>query len=129
MATLIQYKNDIAGIKIAIETTPFHIGRSDDNDLCIDDDLASRTHAVIEKVHSDDDDGDYHYILRDLDSTNGIFVNHNQVKAHLLVEGDMIRIGMTYFCFTDSNQSEMRETKILKKSIIPGVFYTTDKEK
>lgn len=129
MATLIQYKNNIAGIKIAIDHTPFHIGRSEQNDLCIDDDLASRQHAVIEKVHSENEEGSTHFILRDLDSTNGTYVNHNTISAHLMVDGDMIRIGQTFFRFTESPHAEMGETKILKKSIIPGVFYTTDKEK
>jgi pSer/pThr/pTyr-binding forkhead associated (FHA) protein len=129
MATLIQYKNNVAGVKIAIDKSPFHIGRSEDNDLCINDDLASRAHALIEKVRGEDEDGRSHYILRDLDSTNGSFVNHNSVSAHLLVEGDMIRIGQTFFRFSESVQAEMGETKILKKSIIPGVFYTSDKEK
>jgi len=129
MATLIQYKNDIAGVKLVIDTSPFYIGRSEESELCINDDLASRRHAVIEKVSSEDSSENSHYILRDLDSTNGIFVNHNAVKAHLLVDGDMIRIGQTFFRFSESPQTEMGETKVLKKSIIPGVFYTTDKPK
>lgn len=129
MATLIQYKNNVAGVKIAIEKSPFRIGRSEDNDLCINDDLASRNHALIEKVRSEDEDGLSHYILRDLDSTNGSYINHNAITTHLLVDGDMIRIGQTFFRFSESNQAEMSETKILKKSIIPGVFYTTEKNK
>lgn len=129
MSTLIQYKSNVAGVKFAIDKTPLRIGRSEDNDLCIDDDLASRNHALIEKVHGEDEDGRSHYILRDLDSTNGTYVNHTAITAHLLVEGDMIRIGQTFFRFSESSQAEMGETKILKKSIIPGVFYTTDKNK
>jgi len=129
MATLIQYKNNVAGVKIAIEKSPFRIGRSEDSDLCINDDLASRNHALIEKVRSEDEDGCSHYILRDLDSTNGSYINHNAITTHLLIDGDMIRIGQTFFRFSESNQAEMSETKILKKSIIPGVFYTTEKNK
>jgi len=129
MATLIQYKNNVAGVKIAIDKSPFRIGRSEDNDLCINDDLASRNHALIEKVRSEDEDGRFHFILRDLDSTNGSYINHNAITVHLLVEGDMLRIGQTFFRFSESGQAEMSETKILKKSIIPGVFYTTDKNK
>ncbi len=129
MATLIQYKNNAAGVRTVIEHFPFHIGRSEQSDLCIDDELASRNHAVIEKVHSEEKDGHSHYILRDLDSTNGTFVNHNAISAHLMIEGDMIRIGQTFFRFEQSTQAEMGETRILKKSIIPGVYYTTDKQK
>lgn len=129
MATLVQYKNNIAGVKIAIDKSPFRIGRSEGNDLCINDDLASRDHALIEKITSDQGPQHDHYVLRDLDSTNNTFVNHAPISAHLLIDGDMIRIGQTFFKYTDSAASEMGETKILKKSIIPGVFYTTDKDK
>ena len=129
MATLVQYKNNIAGVKIAIDKSPFRIGRSEDNDLCINDDLSSRDHALIEKVSSKQNPRLSHYVLRDLNSTNGTFVNHSPITAHLLNDGDMIRIGQTFFKYTDSASAEMGETKILKKSIIPGVFYTTDKDK
>jgi pSer/pThr/pTyr-binding forkhead associated (FHA) protein len=129
MATLIQYKNNIAGVKIALDHSPFRIGRSEENDLCINDELASRNHVLIEKVRGGEEEGRNHYILRDLDSTNGTFVNHTPVSAHLLVDDDMIRIGQTFFRFSEGTQAEMGETKILKKSFIPGVFYTTDKPK
>jgi len=129
MATLVQYKNDVAGVKIAIDKSPFRIGRSEDNDLCINDFLASREHALIEKVSSEHKPQQSHFVIRDLDSTNGTFVNHELISTHLLNEGDMIRIGQTFFKFTDSTAAEMGETKILKKSIIPGLFYTSDKKK
>lgn len=129
MATLIQYKNNVAGVKIAIEDNPFHIGRNSDNALCIDDELSSRQHALIEQVTGEN--GRVDFILRDLDSTNGTYVNHNPVTSHLLVEGDMIRIGQTFFKFTcqPDSDSNPTETRILKKSIIPGVYYTADKKK
>lgn len=128
MATLIQYKNNVPGVKIAIDKSPYHIGRSEENDLSINDDLSSREHARIEKVCSENQQLT-HYVIRDLDSTNGTFVNHTPISVHLLLDGDMIRIGQTFFRFSESNQAEMGETKILKKSLIPGLFYTTEKEK
>ena len=129
MATLIQYKNNVAGVQIALDHSPFRIGRSEENDLCINDDLASREHALIEKVTGEQEPQRSHYVIRDLESTNGTFVNHETVTVHLLNEGDMIRIGQTFFKYTDTGSVEMGETKILKKSIIPGVFYTTEKNK
>ena len=128
MATLIQYKNNVPGVKIAIDKSPYRLGRSEENDLSINDDLSSREHALIEKVRSEQDPQFSHYVLRDLGSTNGTFVNHTPITAHLLLDGDMIRIGQTFFRFSESGQAEMGETKILKKSIIPGLFYTSDKE-
>lgn len=128
MAILIQYKNNVPGVKIAIDKSPYRIGRSEENDLSVNDDLSSREHALIEKVSSEQNPQHSHYVLRDLDSTNGTFVNHEQISAHLLLDGDMIRIGQTFFRFSESNQTEMGETKVLKKSIIPGLFYTADKD-
>ncbi len=128
MATLIQYKNNVPGVKIAIDKFPYRIGRSEENELSINDDLSSREHAIIEKVSNEQDPQQSHYVLRDLSSTNGTFVNHTKISAHLLVDGDMIRIGQTFFRFSESNQAEMSETKILKKSIIPGLFYTAEKD-
>jgi pSer/pThr/pTyr-binding forkhead associated (FHA) protein len=130
MATLVQYKNNVAGVKIAIDKTPFRIGRSEENDLCINDELSSREHAVIEQVRSESDDNHIDHILRDLNSTNGTFVNHNPITAHLLVDGDMIRIGQTFFRYTlQADGNAPGDTRIMKKSIIPGVYYTTDKNK
>lgn len=128
MAILIQYKNNVPGVKIAIDKSPYRIGRSEENDLSVNDDLSSREHALIEKVSSEQNPQHSHYVLRDLGSTNGTFVNHEQISAHLLLDGDMIRIGQTFFRFSESNQTEMGETKVLKKSIIPGLFYTADKD-
>lgn len=128
MPTLVQYKNDVPGVKIAIDKTPFRIGRSEDNELSINDTLASREHALIEKVSSEQDPQQSHYVLRDLGSTNGTFVNHVQITSHLLLDGDMVRIGQTFFKYSDSASAEMGETRVLKKSIIPGVFYTSEKK-
>lgn len=128
MATLIQYKNNVPGVKTAIDRTPFHIGRDEENELCIDDALASRRHALLERVTGDAGGESVNFVLRDLDSTNGTYVNHNEVKKHLLVEGDMIRIGQTFFKFTEHDKVDPGDTRILKKSIIPGVYYTSDKK-
>ncbi len=127
MATLIQYKNNVPGVKIPLEKDPFRIGRSEENDLCVDDELSSREHALIEKVKGKSADS-VNFVLRDLGSTNGTFVNHEQITDHLLVEDDMIRIGQTFLKFTEQDSAGLAETRIMKKSIIPGVYYTTDKK-
>ncbi len=129
MAVLIQYKSGVAGIKIPIGQIALRIGRNEDNDICIDDELASREHALVERVKSEQSEGIRNYVVRDLQSTNGTFVNHEKITAHLLVEGDMIRIGQAFFKYSESDHPELEETRIIKKTIIPGLFYTTDKEK
>ena len=47
-------------------------GRGPDNDVDVDDDAVSRRHAVI--MASPDG-----YVLRDLDSANGTYVNRDEV--------------------------------------------------
>ena len=127
MAGLIQYRNNVAGVVIILDADVCRIGRGDSNDVVIDDDLVSREHAVVERVEGPSD-GSSKYILRDLGSTNGTFVNHKQVKEHLLNEDDMIRIGQSFFKFSLKERSKPGETKVIRKTLIPGVYITTDKK-
>jgi len=63
------------------------IGRSDENELPLQDHEISRFHAMIEKVS----DG---YQIRDLGSTNGTFVNRTRIHVPVLIRlGDTITIG------------------------------------
>lgn len=67
------------------------IGRSTDNDVVIDHKLASRHHAVIQKIKDE-------YFLKDLDSTNGTFLNGEAIprgKYVKLGHEDTITIGKT----------------------------------
>lgn len=72
------------------------IGRDRSNTIVIDDPLASRRHAIIEKV------GDTYYI-RDLESTNSTYVNKNPLKpgeTKKLQPGSIINIGKCEFQVT-----------------------------
>lgn len=65
------------------------IGRSVDNDIVIDSKLASRRHALIQKIKDD-------YFIKDVNSTNGTFVNGKKIPAEKYVKltaGDIITIG------------------------------------
>ncbi len=67
------------------------IGREKDNDILIGDNLASRHHAIIQKIKDS-------YFIKDLNSTNGTFVNNSVVpkeKYIKLQKGDVIKIGRT----------------------------------
>lgn len=71
------------------------IGRDSSNDMVIEHQLASRRHARFEK----DEVGFY---VRDLDSTNGTFVNGEQIQgARLLHNNDEVLIGDTIIIFRD----------------------------
>lgn len=62
-----------------------NIGRRADNDLVIDDGRVSRQHAQLRLVHD-------HYMIFDLESTGGTFVNNQQVSQCLLYPGDVISL-------------------------------------
>lgn len=67
------------------------IGRFHDNDVVIDSKLASRHHAIIQKIKED-------YFLKDLGSTNGTLLNGERIpqdKYLRLNREDTISIGKT----------------------------------
>ncbi len=64
------------------------IGAMDDNDLVLDDDTASRYHC---RLFQDDNA----YVVQDLESTNGTFVNRVRIKEAYLKPGCTLTIGRT----------------------------------
>jgi hypothetical protein len=81
--------------EIVWEQPMLSIGRDTTNDIVIEHRLASRRHARFER----DAAGFY---VRDLDSTNGTFVNGEKIEgAHLLHTNDEVWIGDTIITFRD----------------------------
>ncbi len=75
------------------------LGRDRTAEIFIDDPYASGQHASI-RCEAEGEDARAEFILRDLDSPNGTEVNGESVIApHLLVDGDVIRIGETELVF------------------------------
>lgn len=68
---------------------PQRIGRESVNDIVVPDINASRSHA---EIHMEPTGA---WVINDLNSTNGLFVNERQIKSVPLRDGDMIRIGTT----------------------------------
>ncbi len=68
------------------------IGRDVTCDIMLNNELVSRKHAEILRIT----DG---YLLRDLGSTNGIFINGQRIQEKFLNPGDMITIGELQFLF------------------------------
>lgn len=69
------------------------IGRHTDNDIQLDDDAASSTHAVLTMKPNEYLQGSYDVSIIDFNSTNGLFVNNEKVQSARLKPGDIIRIG------------------------------------
>ena len=76
----------LAGQVVPVRKKRTRIGAvATQNDIVIDNETASRNHAVLERK------GD-HLEIQDLESTNGTFVNGTRVTTQTLVAGDRIRI-------------------------------------
>ncbi len=72
------------------------IGRESKNDVTLHDMNASRTHAELRR------DPSGVWVLTDLGSTNGTFVNGREITTQPLSDGDRITIGVTNLVFTQA---------------------------
>ncbi|WP_051377903.1 FHA domain-containing protein [Derxia gummosa] len=86
MAKLILSMDGLALKEVVLDKERTTIGRKPHNDLVIDNLAVSGEHAVIVTILNDS-------FLEDLGSTNGTFVNGQQIKKHFLQNGDTIELG------------------------------------
>ncbi len=82
------------GLDRALGEESLTIGRDSSNTLSPEDPLLSRRHFVLENR-------DGAWILRDLGSSNGTFVNGDRVAERRLAHEDQIRAGSCRFLFLD----------------------------
>ena len=108
----------------------FKLGRSIDNHLVLEDSAVSRKHAVL----TDAEEGFY---LKDLNSSNGTFVNGISVKEALLKNGDILQIGRFIFELREGVEKEIvdflkkRASKVREEhpTAIMGKFSVLREEK
>ncbi|HVI73316.1 MAG TPA: FHA domain-containing protein, partial [Pyrinomonadaceae bacterium] len=104
------------GAIFALNEEPLVIGRETAANLCIADASVSRRHSRIEKH----DDG---FVITDLESLNGTFVNDVPVKSRLLEHGDRVRIGDSQFLFLThegDSMSKSSDVRIEETQVISG---------
>ena len=77
-------------VEFELGTKTIQIGRSEEADIALADEKASRIHCEIRLW-----DGDY--VVKDLKSRNGTFVNERRVDVSPLQIGDSLRVGGTIF--------------------------------
>ena len=75
------------------------IGRAETSDIHLDEDSISRRHAAVTVAHAE-------VTVRDLDSTNGLFVNGHRVSQADLKDGDRLHLGETVLKFLSSANTE-----------------------
>jgi pSer/pThr/pTyr-binding forkhead associated (FHA) protein len=90
----LEYRNgNFQGQRLELKRAIITIGRDEDNDIWIDDDLASRRHAELCW-----DEGQIY--LTDCDSLNGVLLNGQRVRGFTPVEAnDLLEVGAQSFIF------------------------------
>jgi ABC-type multidrug transport system ATPase subunit len=96
------------------------IGRANDNDIVIQDVLASRHHAFLLQSPLGTE-------IRDAHSVNGTFVNGVRVGSAVLGEGDVITIGNVDLVFSDGNLIRRTEAATRSGGLeVNGVHFKID---
>lgn len=86
------------GQRFALDEPFVGIGRVGGNAIQLHDTEVSRKHAVLEEAGDE-------YVLRDLNSSNGTFVNGKRTKQQRLQSGDQLQVGRTMLLYTGTVES------------------------
>jgi len=125
VASIVQLVDGVVANRFEIADSGLKFGRTSANQVLIDDLSVSSEHAEISIFT--DDSGNLQYVLRDLGSTNGTFVNEQKIEQQqLLRHKDIVRVGWNNFTFINDDEVDMEKTTKVKKSWIPGVYYSKD---
>ena len=92
MDTLFVIQGNDQGRRFALKDPVITIGRDSSNTIRLRDPEASRRHAEIVRKESG-------RTIRDLESSNGLFINGSQAQSRRLVNGDQIQIGKTVLLY------------------------------
>jgi len=99
------------------------IGRATDNDIVIQDVLASRHHAYLARTPLGTE-------IRDANSVNGTFVNGVRVGSAILSEGDVVTIGNVDLVFSNDNLIRRTEAATRTGGLeVSSVCFVVDKGK
>jgi serine phosphatase RsbU (regulator of sigma subunit) len=107
MAVLVATKGPLAGRRFPLAVECVVLGRQRDSTIELDAPAVSRHHARI--VRRDDA-----YLIEDLHSSNGTFVNGKAVREPVrLDDGDDVQIGPYSFTFRQTRQPELTDTDLI----------------
>lgn len=82
------------GELVALDSDVLTVGRSPHSDLFLDDVTVSRHHARVLQ-----DEGGF--LIEDLNSLNGTYVNRKRIERHQLFDGDELQIGKFKLAFLE----------------------------
>jgi two-component system, NtrC family, sensor kinase len=81
------------GTRFELEEPILRLGRDSSSGVRLHDTEVSRHHAELRRI-------DDEYIISDLGSSNGTYVNGRRVRQHLLASGDQVQVGTTLMLYT-----------------------------
>ncbi len=121
---LLVFDGEASGREVSLPMDrPFRFGRKADADLrLLNDPKVSGIHAQLEYEKG-------HWILRDLDSTNGTFIDGRKVQEVPIEHGDSFQIGATKLQLIDKAQGLPRPEEDMGLQIDQGVLEKSAKKK
>ena len=102
------------GKRFDLTTPALDVGRGQESAIRLQDTEVSRRHAQLE--HDQESNS---YCLRDLQSSNGTFVNNDRVSQHLLRSGDRIQVGRTLMIYTGQEDASLADLALTVDIVSP----------
>ena len=110
MALLTLQFKDLALKEFELTGQSMTMGREPDNDIIVENLLVSGYHARIDPAGRE-------YVLTDLQSKNGTFVNGERITSTKLKDGDQILIGKHTIVFTLSEEEIQEDQKLTEPTM------------
>ncbi len=82
-----------------LENNVVNIGRHSDNDLILDDAHVSRHHAQLRCINQ-------RFVIFDVGSSGGLFLNGRKISQATLQPGDVVRLGVTKLIYVQDSTGE-----------------------
>lgn len=120
-ACLVLIYGEDLGKKYNLNNSSVMLGRSSKCDIQIDQESISRNHSKIVNTGKS-------FLIRDLGSTNGTYVNDEPIEEHVLQHNDLIKIGRTIFKFlTGGNVENAYHEEIYRLTTVDGLTQISNK--
>jgi diguanylate cyclase (GGDEF)-like protein len=109
------------GKRFTLDRAEFTLGRGTDCDIQVDRDSVSRRHAKVYRAETS-------WVVQDLGSTNGSYVNDHPIHEATLRDGDFLKIGAAIFKFlTGANIEVSYHEEIYRMTIMDGLTSCANK--